>query len=345
MKTKICFLLILCLGGISMSSCHRPDRELPVVDCQLVASYSQFSDSSFFKNISCMAYGNGRLYMFDRDRGDVVAWGMKTDSSFYAIGSIGGAPHELIYPIGFTLIPGDTTAILDIGSSALKLFRKNEYVRSVPAPGGVEEHFFIDRNFVYLPHFSDSTCYVKVDMYREREDAERIKNCGHPFSITDNPEMNTLRNTRHLVKGNGCLYAVCPSYPVIEKYDLQTDELLESYDLSEVSVIKERLSYIDTHPLSGKSFYVFLADVCWHNDKLYLLYPTWDEKYGYLKNSLLVLDCQPWLTPLCVYQLPDQIYNSFTVDNEYIYASNYVTSCIEIYQPKGDKDTRNTLYK
>lgn len=26
-----------------------------------------------------------------------------------------------------------------------------------------------------------------------------------------------------------------------------------------------------------------------------------------------------------------------------IYASNYVTSCIEIYQPKGDDDTRDTI--
>ena len=32
--------------------------------------------------------------------------------------------------------------------------------------------------------------------------------------------MNILRNQRHLVKGEDCLYAICPSYPVIEKYDL-----------------------------------------------------------------------------------------------------------------------------
>ena len=140
--------------------------------------------------------------------------------------------------------------------------------------------------------------------------------------------MNILRNQRHLVKGEDCLYAICPSYPVIEKYDLHENRLLASCDLSDINIIKNNLSYIKQKNISSRSFFTYLCDAYWNKDKLYFLCATWEK--GYEVNTILVLDSA--LTPSYVCRLPGKIYNTICANENYIYAMNYEQCAMEIYK-------------
>lgn len=66
--------------------------------------------------------------------------------------------------------------------------------------------------------------------------------------------MNIIRNRRHLVKGEGCLYAVSSSYPVVERYELGSEKLLETFDLSGIDCIGTIWSFIVRNTSSPKAF-------------------------------------------------------------------------------------------
>lgn len=321
------YLLYICILGVvfNISSCKRSEM-LPELKYSLVSAFTTYPDSTFFKNISCLYSENGKLYMFDPSRADVAILDIDKDT-FYTVGKLGESPQEVISPTGF-FVRKDTVYILDAGSMTLKLYDGDGFIKSLPVPACNEYRFFIENNTSYITMVSDSTCYVKTAESWERGENSGLQFCGELLSITDHADMNLLRNQRHLVKGKDCLYAICSNYPVVEKYDLYDNKLLSTYDLSDVDVIKDNLSYIKMKNISSKSFFTYLCDAYWHNDKLYLLCATWKD--GYKVNTILILDSTLSLSNIC--HLPHTIYNTICVDDNYIYAMNYEKCAMEIYK-------------
>lgn len=317
----VCAILIV----FNIISC-KEEKNPAELKCSLFSSFTTFPDSTFFKDISCLFIEENRLYMFDRSRTDVAVLDIDRDT-FYTVGKFGEGPKEVVSPTGF-YVQKDTVYISDAGAMALKLYDRKGFIKSVSVPTCNEFRFFIDNDTVYATMVTDSSCYVKVARNWNRMNGNDIQSCGNVFSMTEYEDMNILRNQRHLVKGKDCLYAICPSYPVVEKYDLHKNKLLASCDLSDVGVIEDNLSYIKQKNTSSRSFFTYLCDAYWDEGKLYLLCATWEKEYKV--NTILILNSD--LTPSHICHLSGKIYNTICVDKNYIYAMNYERCAMEKYK-------------
>lgn len=327
MKLKSLIGLFVCCALFFLGC--RDDREVSVAVIELTKSsdFTEYPDSSFFKDITCMSVNDGKLYMFDATRGDVAMWS-KDDNRFLTFGGIGQGPREVANPKTF-FVQDDKVAIMDNGSQSLKIYDEEGGVEMVDIPASNEWRFFIEKDTVYLTCTYKETFFVKSGKQWKREDYETgLLFGGTLFKITESKGMNRMRNNRHLVKGNNCFYAVCPSYPILEKYDLKTNELIASYDLSKVDIIRENLEYIESQNQAPNTVSLYLKDAYFHKEKLYVLCATW--KNGFEVNKLLVLD--EGLSPLGIYKLPGGFYNSFCVDDKFIYAMNYGRCAVEMFE-------------
>ena len=325
LKSLIC-LFVCC--ALFFLGC-RDDREVSVAVIELTKSsdFTEYPDSSFFKDITCMSVNDGKLYMFDATRGDVAMWS-KNDNRFLTFGSIGQGPKEVARPTTF-FIQNNEVCILDAGSRALKVYNELGDVKSLQLPSSSEWRFFVEKGTTYMSCPYKGTSYVKVPETWKMTDGEKqLSFCGRFLDISEDKGMNMVRNSRHLVKGGNCLYVVCPSFHIVEKHDLETDKLLSSFDLSAVDIIRKNLEYIKSQNRGPTTYSIYLRDVYFYNGKLYILCATWDRKYE--ANKLLVLDEE--LSPLGIYKLPGVTYNSFCVDDEFIYAMNYGRCAVEMFE-------------
>lgn len=317
----VCAILVI----FNIISC-KEEKKLAELKCSLFSSFKTYPDSTFFKGISCLFFEENKLYMFDPSRADVAVLDIDRDT-FYTIGKFGEGPKEVVSPTGF-YVQKDTVYISDAGAMALKLYDGKGFIESVSVPTCNEFRFFIDNDTVYATTMTDSSCYVKTAINWDRVNNNDIQFCGDVFTMTEYADMNMLRNQRHLVKGKDCLYTICPSYPVVEKYDLHKNKLLASCDLSDIGVIKDNLSYIKQKNTSPRSFFTYLCDAYWDEGKLYLLCATWEK--GYRVNTIIILNSD--LTPFYICHLPGKIYNTICANKNYIYAMNYEQCAMEIYK-------------
>ena len=245
-------LLLLLFLSVFLTGCRDRLVKLPELAYSPMRSFSEFPDSSFFKSISCMDVVDGKLYMFDQTRSDVAVLDLQTDS-FYTVGAHGQGPEELANPYSF-YVQADTVYIWDGGALTLKGFAGGKHSHTLAVCGGSMNRFFVEGDSIYLPLVSDEASFVKVPKSWQRGDEAHLVYGRHVFQISEDPSMNSVRNVRHLLKGTGCFYAVCPSYPVVEKYDLHTDALLASYDLSRIDFVKDDLDFIAERNSGPKSY-------------------------------------------------------------------------------------------
>ena len=314
-------ILFTCLYGCTKG------QTIPEIKYQILHSYTEYPDSSFFKEISCMYYEDGKLYTFDKSRGDVGIWGTESNI-FYTVGKIGEGPAEASYPVGF-YVQEDTISILDGGSLSLKHHTKNGFIKSTQTQSASDNRFFIDKDTIYMSAISDSSCYAKFNKNWERTNINEIKTGGTFFQIVKDRGMNYVRNQRHLVKGKDCFYAISSNYPIIEQYDLHSNSLLESYDLSNVEFIHKTLDYIKENTKSEKNVFIFIKDIYWNNDNLYILCANWEN--GYHVNTILVINDTEAMKPIHTIKLPDEIYTTIAINNDEIFAGNYTRCSIDMY--------------
>lgn len=323
-------LLLLLFLSVFLTGCRDRLVKLPELAYSPMRSFSEFPDSSFFKSISCMDVVDGKLYMFDQTRSDVAVLDLQTDS-FYTVGAHGQGPEELANPYSF-YVQADTVYIWDGGALTLKGFAGGRYSHTLAVCGGSMNRFFVEGDTIYLPLVSDEASFVKVPKLWQRGDEAHLVYGRHVFQISEDPSMNSVRNVRHLLKGTGCFYAVCPSYPVVEKYDLHTDALLASYDLSRIDFVKDDLDFIAERNSGPKSYTTSFKDAYCFGNKLFILFSS--QCGGFSTDKVIVLEDKGGeLVPTGLIQLtPGAIFESVCVDENCFYAMNYETSSVEIYQ-------------
>lgn len=318
--------------GICMS-CSTSSPEIPEFDCQLLRSITEYPDSSFFKSPSQLYKEEGTFYAFDQTRGDVARWDCSTpDTTFQTVGTIGSGPEEVVMPKGYAIYH-DTVFIADMGSLSLKAYYGGRFIRSIPSSWVSDHRFFIANGYAYLTDVTtDSACYAKIPLnLRERTDLTHIQRSGHLFALKEKDEFyNRSQNQRMLAKGGNYLYAASMCYPVIEKYDLATDKLTESYDLSAIPIVQEIIDRIQSEHLPSNAVYLYLKDIYWHKEKLYILC-TYSYKGQNKINVIATLDtASPTMRPYCLYHLPKK-YETIAIDDEHIYAAGPVTCTIDMY--------------
>ena len=329
MKTLIFRSILLCF---LLNACTSPKVQIPEFDCPISQSVTEYPDSSFFKEITCMYADGETLDVFDRSRGDVAIWNPQAPgNTFYTVGETGVGPEEVTSPVGF-YPKGDSIWILDGGSLYLKAYQKDGFKKAMAVPTSTENRFFMNEHFIYLTGATDSSSYAKTPLdWNDRSNIQEIQLKGHLFSIIENEGRNIYRNSlRHIVEGEKVLYNICNNYPVLEKYDMRTDSLLESIDLTVIPYVDRIVKSIARKKLPEQTTAIFIKDVYWHDNKLYLLCADWEDQYKV--NTVIALGDQGMLSPYCIYHLkPEQVYSAIAINNNHIYAANYSKCSIDTY--------------
>ena len=319
--------------GLSLlTACHGGPQPLPQAACTRLAAYDAYPDSSFFQDIRQLQVADSVLYAFDYTLGHVAVWNLRTND-FYTCGTLGQGPEEVVQPQGFCLA-GDTVYMATTDEKLKGYVPGGRFAGAMDVPMWSEKRFFLLGDTVYATFPTDSSCYVKSSRsWKLADTLHGLRLGGHLFPIKDESGPNLSPNARHLVRGDGGFYAVCPSYPVVEKYDLHTGRLLEACDLSTTEFVSQILSYVNAQPTQQNSYFHYLDDACWHDGRLYILCADWQE--GYSLNKILVLDTRPALRPVGICQLPGDVYSCIAVEGDTVYAFNSQDCTIEVCRMEG----------
>lgn len=322
------FPVSLFLCGMAACHPHKDNVELEALNYKLVERMTEFPDSSFFSIITHAEYHDGRIYLMDKNRGDLIA----LTEDFKQMECI--APHsetDLVMPNSFTIYQ-DTAYICDEGSvNTLKVYTKGSKIGSFQTMRLREKRMAADETSLYVSFPTESSCFLKIDKYNpakyvqagnvvEEESAKRTK----------------LTNHKHLFLNDGILYAVSECYPYIDSYRAETGEWLKRIDLSDIPVMQSNLSFIESQPVEQNSYYALIGEGYMHNDALYLLCPTLGDNETFRDNTLLKIDISGGdMKPVGICELPGRCYSSICVSDKYLYAVYRYQDCaIEKYELK-----------
>lgn len=316
--------LLLC--GLAACQPHKEHVELKVLDYELVERLTEFPDSSFFSGITHAECHDDRIYLMDKERGDVIA----LTEDFKQMECI--APHsevDLVMPVSFTMYR-DTAYVCDEGSvNTLKVYTKGRQLASLSSFRFNEKRMAVDDSHLYLSFPTDSSSFLKMD-----KRAQPLFQAGK-VEKEGTSKKTWMMNGKHLFLNGGILYAVSEAYPYIDSYRVETGEWIKRIDLSDIPVMRSNLSFVKSQTETSNSFYLLVSDACMHGDALYLLCPTLGDNDTYRNNTLLKIDISGDMEPVGTGELPGRMYQSICVSDDYLYAVYKHQDCaIEKYKWK-----------
>ena len=319
------FLPFALCALFGLFSC-RQEISVPQYDTQTELSIDRYPDSSFFSDIRCMQYADGKIYALDAKRRDVAV----LDPGFRnlaTIGTGGSGPAELLSPAVF-YVNEDTVGILDFGAGGIKNFVGSRCVEKKELPTALDKRFFCREGVYYIPSVREKGVFYTLN---RNVAPEQHTYHGQPVS-QQTVRRTLIRNQRHLLMQGEHLYAVPDALPIVEKYDLTTKALLESCDLSDIPVFRENLRFIAAQEEEEKSYYVLVQDACLGEDWLYLLCNSLGKNYRC--NTLVEVTLQPRLRVSAVYLLPGESYAAFCIAGNEIFAFNSRQGTLERIRKK-----------
>lgn len=305
---KSFYLLILIL----FCSCHKEVR-FKSYQCQTDRSIQMYPDSSFFSKINCMQYCRGKLYLLDKKRGDVV-WVDEDLSRMGGVAQHGVAPDELVMPLEFMTL-NDTIYVLDFGSKSMKIFYGGKMIDRFTPLNANENRFAVDEHTLYISATTDSSCYLKI-----LKNDESVQISQGKVKMENTIKRTIMLNCKHVFYSKGFIYTVSGNFPFIEKYNATTGQLIDTYDLSDVELIRNSMEYGEALPYNPNSYYIFIADAYLHSNSLYLLCSSRNSGKDYKVKTILRIDLRDEMKAACSYILPHDIYSSFCISDSFIYA-------------------------
>jgi hypothetical protein len=299
-----------------------------VYKCTSDLQIDQFSDSSFFSDIRCMQYSQGKIYVLDVQRRDIVVFDENFGNMNF-IGKPGRGPQELAEPYQFYTIQ-DTMYIMDSGVGSIKSIYQDSvfYQQSLNGRHVCNRFFYSSGNF-YLSLPTDSSLFVVLE---KTTDKNAIEKCGGKVFRFDIEKATIIHNYRNLLyNGTDVFYATSQNFSNIEEYDLKTLQLINILDISDIPIVRHNLNYSDTHPLTNpNSLYTPFVDSYLSDNSLYLLCLQLGDNFK--TNQLIRISLFPQIKVSAIYELPGKIYRSFCVSPDYIYAFNFTDATIERFK-------------
>lgn len=255
-----------------------------------------------------------------------------------SFGEEGRGPSEFSF-LSNIVFNSDIVGVADDGSKSLKIFDENwKFLKSVrfiyPVSTGVE--FVIDENQNIYTHSERAELIQQFNF-----DGELIDTYGNfytDFTLETKDRRNIQTNVWHVLLNDDKLYAVNKHEPLILTYDLQSKELIGSYDLSRLNVLQNRLKYTDAqielNPTENSS-YILFWDVNIIDDSIFLLYMNHDTKNNkVLSNEIVQIKVKGENDVEIVNNFllkTDGWYKTFAVDGNRIITFNRSTASIEEY--------------
>ena len=271
---RVSILSGLCSVAVGLLySCSSSVREVDYVALQADKSIEQFSDSTFFGNVSCLIGYGDDIYVSDKKRCQIFR--LDTALNLLAtIGSQGHGPQELGYVSYFsidrdTLFVGDPTKLQILRFAPDGSFLESEDPdKTLP----LNHRFGVKDNHIYY----ESTKYIEdgntlVDYDRGASELKhkpfgRFENFGYPIK-------NIEQNRRDVHLYGDRIVVVPLSIPTVEIYDRNTLELIRSVDISEVPVVWDMYQKMTSNReiLENPNVaYMLFLDSYLHDDRLYI---------------------------------------------------------------------------
>lgn len=305
---KLLFFLMFLL----LISCNSNQEKMCVIDIDV----STLVDSTSLRNVKQLQIYNDTLYMLDEVAGRIIK--MDTDILAGSAIDFSGLDHDSnsFTPISF-YVDADSIYVMDAnirGIRSLSLMSKNGPITELI--GAIGTRFFIDRNNFYVSHITEQNCIIVVPEKTALSDTNVIFT-GRNFQFSTAKE-NRNRNNRYLLYDKKHYYAISDNQPIVEKYELETNKLLCSFNFSDVPIIKANIHFIASSMLDDSSYYVMVEDAYIYGNAIYLLCAKLGDDYT--RNTIIKVELEPDIHVSKVYRLPGGVYTSFCIYKSYIYA-------------------------
>jgi hypothetical protein len=253
---------------IFIVSCTDSKNQVKVKEyyCKPDTTIMLYSDSSFFGFLSCMQYHNGKIYAVDTKRSDIAVFNETFDSTFF-IGKQGHGPGEFSGLHSPLYVHRDTLNIME--NRGIVRFYKGCYTDLIRLPLKENGRFAYHSGKYYLPHSMPASTFVVAAAFAEFNPDSLIYG-GFPAKFDD--ETRTIHsNHRHLLIDEKYFYLISYNLPVIEKYDINTLELVSSFNTSGIPVIQQNLEHARKLTLPPNAYYNSIRDGYIFEGILYLL--------------------------------------------------------------------------
>lgn len=311
-------ILVLIIASLCFSSCGQKKKNINLVHCQSEFTIDEYPDSSFFSNITCMAYYKDKIYVLDKKRGDIVALSDNLKKIEY-VSKHGEAPYETTWPFTFNVL-NDTIYVVDFGTKSMKKFHGGSFCGDFLLSNANENRFALNDSLIFLSANTDSTSFLMIDKYHPNEQMPMGK-----VVRETTPFKTIISNKKHILYGKDKgIFSISNCYPYIEQYNIR-GEYIKTFDISSIPIIRKAMEIAKQNSNQEKSVYVYIRDAYLANDHIYLLCSSQNPLDGYRVNTILELSINEGMEHVSTYILPHDIYSSFCVSDTYIFASQEVT--------------------
>lgn len=185
-KLLITVIMILYLYGC------QERKNNGVFYCQVENKIEEYPDSSFFSNITCMNYDDGKLYVLDNKRGDIVELNDDLNKMKY-VSRHGEAPYETVMPFTFSLL-NDTVYVVDFGTRSMKKFYNGQFMGGFTLSNANENRFCLNDSMLFLSATTDTTSFLKITLRHPSEQVQLGK------VVKEKTKTRTIMlNKRHLL--------------------------------------------------------------------------------------------------------------------------------------------------
>lgn len=312
---KTLFFSIITLYLASCQNLKKADKE---IFCQVESQIEAYPDSSFFSDISCMLHDGKQIYVLDKKRGDIVSLSDDLKTMEY-VSHHGEAPYETTWPFTFNVL-NDTVYAVDFGTKSMKKFHQGTFCGSFPLSNANENRFSLNDSSIFLSATTDSTSFLIIDRHHPEKQIPkgRVVQKNTPFKTI-------ISNKKHILydEGKG-IFSVSDCYPYIDQYTIDGKHI-KTFDISSVPVINEAMKEASKLSANEKSVYTYIHDAYLANDCIYTLCSSRDSHNDYKINTILKFSIHNDMKLAGTYILPHDIYSSFCVSREYIFASQKVS--------------------
>jgi hypothetical protein len=270
-----------------------------------------------------MQYSQGNIYILDVERRDIVSFD-ENFNNMHITGEPGQGPEELTAPCSF-YVSQDTIFILDVGAGGIKRFFMNKFLNMNKLLSASENRFFCTSDNFVVTCVRDSSVFTVIN---KNLSEDNLTQHGGKITKFETGKETFIRNEKDLLYDNDdFFYAVSNNLTKIEKYDLITFNFVSEFDISDIPIINDNLKYISSQKKESNSYYVFINDSYIANGFLFLLCSNLGRDYK--TKQIIKISLNSQMEVVAIYTLPGDIYNSFCVSSNYIFAFNRKEATID----------------
>lgn len=319
---KVIYTLI---AAFLIYSCDTTEKEIKIQDVVPDKSISALSDSSFFSVLPSLIWCNTRLLCSESNRSQVFVMNEELDL-ISVIGGIGRGPEEMS-GIDYFCVYKDTIIIKDPGNDRMQFFnfKGNHlgYIKGIDTTPARYLRKFVYENGMFVTTAKNDSAII---IYNAK--TGKTTKFGERYHFNSEIQ-NRIRNDRYIFKKGDTIISVSDNQPFIEDYDFKGN-LLNTYDYSNIDLIKKELLEISKQKLSERSYSVLIADCDIYEDNIFLLINS--HKDGFCSNIVLRFIYNKNIKLCNIYRLKDDIYRSIVFNGTFLYAFSNTTGELQRFR-------------